>query len=1093
MKKIPKFKLNSNRQKHSSHAFFMRSLMLLLFVFFVGALSANNYAQNTRLNISVEKVSLKKALKVIEKQSEFYFMYNDTQINASQKVSIRAENQTIFEVLDQMLADKNIDYEVMGKQVILSKKKTHKATQIKQPNDTITISGQVYDETGGGFPGVNVTIKGTTQGTMTDLNGNFKLNLQEPNQTLVFSYIGYETVEINTAGRKNIEISMKPDLTNIEEVVVVGYGTQSKKLITGSVSDVSGDEISESVSTGIEGALQGKAAGVQVVQNSGTPGAASSIKIRGTGSIFSGTQPLYVIDGVPMTTGNYGQISFEGQGIDAGMDINPADIESVTILKDAAATIYGARAANGVVLITTKSGSAGKTTVNYSGYTGIQEEWKRLDLLNAEEWKEYANTFDPNFVESLDPNIDTDWQEEVFRRAPINNHKISVSGGNKKTKVYVSGGYFDQVGIVLGSDYKKYSGRINLDHAVTDKFNIKTNFGSSYIINNRIVGDQTINGVLPNAISKPPVYAVKDELGNYLEEGFWDNPVAIGNEVTNEARTIRNISNIELNYDISDNLEFSNQTGFDFYNLNERRYEPTTVKRGAASNGIAIDARSNVQKIIQQSTLRYKLNINTNNRIRILAGYSLESIRDRYNFIRGIDFPSDNLEFLNSAGTIENAYSGGYNERINSLFGRVNYNLKDKYLLEISIRRDGSSNFGENNKYATFPAASLAWRIIEENFMQNSIFSDLKLKASFGLSGNDQIGSHRYQNLYSSGNNYYNQPGLIPRQIPNPDLRWERSENYNVGLNLAVFDNRISFAAEFYLNNTSDLLLPRPIPGNSGFTSYTTNIGELKNQGMEYSINTVNFDGNFSWSSNFNISFNKNEITALYNNQPILGEGRGNNAVIVGEPVGVFYMHESLGVDPTTGELVFRDVNEDGQITDEDRKVVGNPNPIFTGGFINNLAYAGFELRFFFQFSYGNDIFNGTRQYAEAMTFGTSDNQLATIQDRWQEPGDVTYIPRYNGKNNLFPISSHYLEDGSYLRLKDISLAYNFSNKALERIGFISKLRIYVKSQNLLTFTAYSGLDPEVNYSGVGTIRQGTDFFTYPQARTYIFGVNIDF
>lgn len=1062
-----------------------------LFVFFVSALSANNYAQNTRLTIKLNNVSLKDALKNIEAQSEFYFLYSSDQIDVQQTVSIEARNETIYTVLDRLLNGKHIRYEIIGKQVVLNKTKLE--SSYLEPEDTIKVTGTVSDENGMGLPGVNIKIKGTTQGTMTDLNGKYSMRILSPKQVLIFSYIGYKTVEIPIEGKSVINLQMEADLTDIEEVVVIGYGTQSKKLISGAVSDVSSDEIEQSVSTGIEGALQGKAPGVQIVQNSGTPGAAATIKIRGTGSIFSGTQPLYVIDGVPMTTGNYGQISFEGQGIDAGMDINPADIESITILKDAQATIYGARAANGVVLITTKSGTAGKTVINYSGYSGMQEEWKRLDMLNAQEWREYVSTFDPDFVAGLDPTIDTDWQDEVFRRAPINNHKISVSGGNKNTKIYASIGYFDQVGIVLGSDYEKYSGRVNVEHAVSDRFTIKTNFGTNYVINNRIVGDQTINGVLPNAISKPPVYAVKDSLGNYLEEGFWDNPVAIGNEVTNEARTLRTLSNIELRYNITDRLTFTNQTGFDFYNLDERRYEPTTVKRGAASNGIGIDARSNVQKLVQQSTLNYNLNINTNNRIKILAGYSYESIRDRYNFIRGIDFPSNDLQQLASAGTIEEAYSNGNDERINSVFGRINYNFKDKYLLEFSIRQDGSSNFGENNKYALFPAISGAWRIIEEDFMSNGIFSDLKLKAGYGLSGNDKIGSHLYQNLYSSGYNYYNQPGLVPRQIPNPDLRWERSENINAGIDIALFNDRIALSAEFYRNNTTDLLLPRPIPGSSGFGTYTTNIGELKNQGMEYALNTLNFDGDFVWTSNFNISFNQNEITALYNDQPILEQGRGNNAAIVGQPVGVFFMHESLGVDPSTGDLVFTDLNGDGEITADDRKVVGDPNPMFTGGFINTLSYAGLELRFFFQFSYGNDIFNGTRQYGEAMKFGSSDNQLSTIQDRWTTPGDITYIPRDNGTYNLTPISSHYIEDGSYLRLKDISLAYNFPNKVLSRVSFVSKLRIYIKSQNFLTFTNYSGLDPEVNYSGVGSIRQGTDFFTYPQARTYIIGVNIDF
>lgn len=965
----------------------------------------------------------------------------------------------------------------------------------KAPMDGIKVSGRVTDsKTGEAIPGVNVVIKGTSSGTITDFEGRYTLDVPNAESVLVFSFIGYMNKEVTVGDRTTINVGLVEKSENIEEVVVVGYGTSSKKLLTSSVSSVDAEDIENTVSNGIEAALQGKTSGVQITQNSGTPGAAITMNIRGKSSISAGTQPLYVIDGIPMITGDFGQLSFEGQGIDAASDINPNNIESITILKDAsAAAIYGARAGNGVVLITTKTGTKKKTRINFKSYYGIQEAWKTLDMLDAEGWKEYVSTFNPDFVASLDPNINTNWVDEVMRKAPVTNTELSIAGGEEKTTFFVSGRYFAQQGIVLGSDYQKGNGRVNIDHDISKRLKVGAKVAVNYSINNRIIGDQTINGVLPNAISKPPVYAVKDEFGNYLEEGFWDNPVAIGNEVTNEARTFRNINNMYAEIDLIPGMKFKNQWGIDVYHLNERRYEPTTVDRGAESNGIGISARSEVMKITQQSTLTYNKAFGKHN-FDFLLGYSFENTRERYNFIRGNNFPSDALQYLESA-IIETAASSGRDEGIQSLFGRVKYNYQDKYLLSFSLRHDGSSKFGENNKYGTFPAFSIAWRISEEDVIRSisTAISELKLKFSYGITGNDKIGDFRYLNLYSSGYNYYGNSGIIPTQIPNPDLKWETTNNMNAGFDLSLFKDRLSLSTDFYLNKTTDLLLNRPLPGNSGFTSVSANVGELENKGFDIQLSAVILNGELNWSTGMNFSLNRNKIVQLYEDQPILDQGRGGNAAIVGEPIGVFYMYESLGVDPSTGDLVFDDVNGDDQYTDVDRQVVGDPNPVFTGGFNNNISYKGFDLSIFLQYSYGNDIFNGTRQYAEAMKFGTSDNQLATIKDRWQKPGDVTYVPRTDGKYNLFPLSSHYIEDGSYLRVKQVTLGYNFSGSMLGKTNILQRARIYVQAQNLFTFTPYSGMDPEVNYSGVGTIVSGTDFFTFPQVRTFTVGVSLGF
>jgi TonB-linked SusC/RagA family outer membrane protein len=1088
------------KQPHFKNcAKYLLIMRITLFMIMFGVLSSyahNNYAQSKQFSINLNNVPLKKVLKTIEKESEFYFMYNDAKLDVKQDVTINVKAKSIYEVLNQLSEQTKISYEIVGKQIVLNPSKNDKKSINQQGFE---VQGTVKDEEGNSLPGVNITVKGTTKGVITDINGKYNISLENKSATLVFSFVGYYKKEVSVDGRSQIDVVMEKKMEKLDEVVVIGYGSSSKKLLTSSVASVSSEEIEETVSGGIQEAIQGKTSGVLINKNSGTPGAAISMNIRGTSSISAGTQPLYVVDGIPITTGDYSQVSMEGQGIDAVADINPNNIESISILKDAsAASIYGARAGNGVVLIETKEGRKGETRINFKSYYGMQEVYKRLDMMNAEEWKNYVRSFDPEFMSSLysltgDTTINTNWQDEVMRLAPISNYELSFSGGNEKTTFFISGRYFNQEGVILGTDYDKINGRLNISHNVTDNFTLGSKVSITHSLNERVRGDQSVNGVLPNAISIPPVYPVYNDDGSYFQGSWWDNPVAIAKEVVNEARTFRTIGNIFGEYDILDNLTFKNQWGIDIYNLNERRFEPSIVQSAEEQNGYGMDATSQVHKVTQQSTLKYLKTLKEKHDFNFLLGYSFEIENRKYNSISKTNFPSDELEYLVAAGKLEDGSSSAYKSAIQSFFSRIKYNYENKYLVSLSVRRDGSSNFGPNNKYATLPAGSFAWRLSEENFLQNTNFiSELKWKISYGLTGNDKIGQFGYLSLYSPGYNYMANSGIIPTQIPNKDLKWETTANFNTGINVALFEERIIFNADFYYNKTTDLLLNRPLPGSSGYTSMMANVGELQNKGMEFDLSTENIrKSDFSWSSNFNISFNRNKILKLYNGQPITGEGRGNNAAIEGEPLGVFYMYESLGVDPSTGELVFEDLNNDGDITDADRQVVGDPNPDFTGGFSNNFKYKNFDLSIFLQFIYGQDIFNGVRQYTENMTLGTNDNQLTTIKDRWKKPGDVTPIPKVFGKNNL-KISSHYIEDGSFLRISNITLGYNFSNDLLRNF-FMDNARVYVKVKNLFTLTPYSGMDPEVNYSGVGSIRSGTDFFTYPQVRTWMAGIKFQF
>ena len=956
----------------------------------------------------------------------------------------------------------------------------------------IRVSGVVtsVDEGDITLPGVTVRVAGTSEGTITDMDGYYSIEAQ-PNDTLIFSFVGMATERIPIDGRENIDVGLRSDVAQLGEIVVTGYGTESRRLISGSLGVVSEEELRESTMRTIDGVLQGRAAGVQITQSSGTPGAANAIRIRGSSSISAGNEPLVVVDGVPVTTGNYGQVGFSGQGIDALSDINPNDIESITVLKDAsAAAIYGARATNGVILITTRRGQQQETQLSFQATYGVQDLENRLDMLNAEQWHDLKGTSpsDP------DQMVDTDWLSHVLRTAPKANYELSVNGGDENTQFYISGNYYNQEGILLGTSYERLSSRINLDHKVSDRLDIGANVGISYSLNNRVEGDQSLNAPLANAIANPPVYPVYNPDGSYNEDAPFANPVAIGKEALNEAHSYRTLGNMFGNYRILDNLSFNTKWSVDYLSLREHSYDPATTRQGARSNGIGIEGQNNVLNLVSNNTLRYANVFGDVHNVELMGGYSFEQFQRRTQLIRGVDFPNPYFEYISEAATISNASANATDRGMNSFFSQLRYNYDYRYILSFTARYDGSSRFGEANRYGFFPAGSVAWRMSEENFFKNlnTPVNELRWRFGFGVTGNDGIPDFAYLALFGGGSNYRGQSGIFPRGPANPELKWETTYQMNAGFDLGMFNDRLEITFDVYRNHTRDLLFSRPISYTSGYGSITSNIGELENKGMELSISTVNFeDAYFSWTTSFNISLNRNEILSLYNDQPLDNLGRGSNSVRVGEPLGIFYGYKSLGVDPSTGDIVFADINGDGQITSEDRTKIGDPNPDFTGGLSNRLSYRNFELSVFLQFSYGNDIFNGTRIYIESMK--GSDNQTTAVLDRWRQPGDITDVPRATetDPNNNNRISSRFIEDGSYLRVKNVSLSYTLDQRFSERLG-VSNMRISLTGENLLTFTNYSGMDPEVNYAGPSDLRLGTDFFTHPQVRTVSLGLNLD-
>jgi TonB-linked SusC/RagA family outer membrane protein len=948
----------------------------------------------------------------------------------------------------------------------------------------IPISGKVtMAEDKHPIPGVTVLVRGTTIGTTTDNNGKYSI-IAPSNGVLIFSFIGMQRQDLEINGRREINCEMAEEHIDLGEVVVMGYNTDSKKLISGSFNVVKEDELKIIPLRTIDGVLQGKAAGVTVNQNSGTPGGQNSIKIRGGSSINATNQPLIIIDGVPAVTGSYGQISYLGQEIDALSDLNPNDIEQMTILKDGSATaIYGARASNGVILITTKKGSYQQTNVNLNtsfGWQTLPKE-RMLEMMNAQQWNEYKGT---NVQ-----GIDTDWMGEILQVAPTSNTELSVSSGNDKTRMFISGSYYNQEGVVKYTDYDRYSGRLSVDHKLLKNLKIGGGVSMTYSKNNRVEGDQTTNGPLPNAMSIPNIFPVYNDDGTYNEDGPYANPVAIINETENVAYTNRTNGNLFLEYKFLDGFIFTSKWGADIYNLREHEYDPITTRQGAKYNGLGIEGTSYVSNLVSNNVLQYIKSIKEKHHLEALAGYSFEKYASRYTYIEAINFPNENLQYIESAATIRAASASALDRALNSYFGQFKYNYFYKYIVTLTARADGSSKFGENNKYGFFPAASVAWRISEEPFMEKAgKIDELKIRASIGLTGNDGIPDFASLGLYYGSYDYEEIPGIAPTQLPNPDLKWETSLQSGIGLDLGMFNNRIVLNADVYYNQTRDLLLERPLPPSTGYYSIWANIGNLQNKGIELVLATENLVKEFKWNTSFVFAANRNEVTKLYEGQPIADQGRGGNWVMEGEPIGIFYNYHCLGVDPTTGDLVYEDINHDGVINSDDWTKIGDPNPDFTYGITNTFSFKNFDLSIFLQGVSGNDIFNGTLIYLESGM--GDDNQTTNVIGRWKQPGDITDIPRVGDETNTR--TSRFIENGSYMRIKNVTIGYDFPKELLSKIK-MKTIRLYATVQNLYTFTSYSGMDPEVNYYGNDNIILGTDFFTYPQSRTFLIGLNLGF
>lgn len=1096
----------------------MLVMKMFAFLFLLSLhVSANTYSQN-KITLQVHNGFLIEVLKAIETQSDYRFYYSDDIIMAKKEVSITVKDETINEVMNKLLDGTSIQWELFDKNLIIF--------SIKAEQQSILVRGTVRNEYGELLSGVTVSEKGRNNATTTDEKGQFRIMIQDENTVLIFTNVGYIPQEMQmTAEMSSLNIVMKAHIKALENVVFIGYGTSKKKDLTGSVASIKEEDIKATPVVALDKAMQGRVAGVAVTTNSSKPGGGTTIRIRGTGSVNAGNEPLYVIDGFP--TGNLNSI-------------NPSDIVSIEVLKDASATaIYGSRGSNGVVLITTQRGKAGQSNIGFETYYGVQSVLHKIPLLNAREYAEFINEaringggsayFDGSTPDRPLPSAlgtGTDWQDEVFQQAPIQNYQLSFSGGEQKTRYAISGGYYDQKGIILNSYFKRYTLRANIDRDISSRLKIGLSMQGAYTRSNsaRTETDGGANsGVITSAINYAPTFKVYNSDGTYyrdqspLNGNLVDNPVGLAKEVTDLFFTTRLLSNVFADYTILKGLTFRTSWGVDLYNTKSNYYATRLVGLGASSGGSASISSSMNLNWLNENTLTYNTTFEDRHSLTALLGYTTQAYDNENVMARGASFNDDFASYNNlGAGASLQAPSSGSSEwSLISYLARINYVYDSRYLFTITARRDGSSRFGPNNKYGFFPSGAFAWRVSNEKFMNSLKFiNDLKIRASYGVAGNQEIGDYRYystiQNpLYAFGG-LSGSVGGVPSGIGNENLRWEKNTQFDAGIDADLLDSRIQLTADYYIKTTDDLLFSVNVPQTTGYSSALQNIGKVQNKGVEFAVTSENIkSANFNWTSAFNIAFNRNKVLTLDGRPSFTtGEGSGHlqisNTVLlaVGEPLGNFYgrvmdgifqsqdeVDKSAQKSAHPGDIRYKDLDGDGVINDNDRAVIGNGYPKFFGGFNNTFNYKGFELNVFVQGSYGNDILNYAR--FDLYNLNGNNNQAKDVLNRWTPDHPGNTIPRATTGGGRI-LSTFQIEDGSYLRFKNISLGYNFSDALLKRVA-LKKVRIYVAGQNLITLTHYKGYDPEVSRFGTTSVSQGMDYGGYPSAKTILVGLDLNF
>ncbi len=979
---------------------------------------------------------------------------------------------------------------------------------------TAKFSGTVRSDKNETLPGVNVVIRGQQKGTSTDAQGRYSIEAVT-GQVLVFSAIGYKAAETrvpDVGASTRIDVVLQEEASQLNEVVVVGYGTQERKNLIGAVTQVNADEIRTRPVASFEQQLQGRVPGVQVSANTGVPGDGLYFRIRGNTSINASNDPLYVVDGVFINNNSLQRITTQGQANNPLADLNPADIETISILKDAEATaIYGARAANGVVVITTKRGSYNaKTKVTLN--TSLGQAWapKGWDLVTGPEHatiinEAWANDGRPFATRPFRPVSEGgrglpeeqptfDRLGDIFRTGLLQNYDVAVSGGNQQTRFYLGGGYTSQQATLRTNDFARASFKLNLDHALTDRFRIGTSntFSRSNRTNAR-VGDGPQGGILQAALHTPTYLPKFNADGTFARWAGFDNLDVLINNTDMQSVSTRYIGNLYGEWDVTKGLKFRSSWSLDYNLYDEYEYWNTLTNRGSANKGLATSSVSQNTVWINEQTLQYRRNFGSRHAFGALLGNTIQGNVNKQTLAQGTNFPSDDFKQISSASVTTSLSSLSLN-RLVSFFGRVDYNFARKYFVEASLRADASSRFGDNRRWGYFPSAGVAWQIKQENFLQNvRAISDLKLRASVGWTGNQNgINDFASRGLWSGGFNYQDNPGSFPTQLANPDLKWETTRQINAGLNVGLFNNRVGLEINAYEKYTYDLLIQVPLVQSTGFSSIFRNDGEISNRGIEFGLNTVNVQTKtLTWSTNFNIAANRNRIEKL--SIPV-DASYNVQRLVQGYPYHAFFVYKQLGVNPETGDAVYDDFNKDGALTAADRQYVGTALPTFVGGLNNTVTYRGFDLAVFINFSYGNLVNNNNRFFHESG--GTRDDRRAINRNqlnRWQKPGDITEVPRLTtiGTNyNLNP-NSRFIEDGSFIRLNSVVLGYTLPSSLLRRVG-IASARVYYNGSNLWLLSRYQGPDPEVNVTA-NQSTQAQDLGTPPIPRTAQLGLNLTF
>lgn len=1032
--------------------------------------------------------------------------------------------------LDRVLKGSGLNFKKISESIYVIKSNSVRSENtVQKAKKSKTVLGKVTDyETGEALIGVSILKKGTNNGTQTDFNGNFELKLDK-GDVLIFSYIGYQTKEIEYSDQENLNITIAKDEEVIDEVVIIGYGTQKKRDLTGAVSQIGATELKQLPNTGLEQALQGRSAGVFVTQNSGAPGGALSIRIRGTGSTTS-AEPLYVIDGIPVINDNAGtSATFErdggGQYTNALTTINPNDIESIEILKDASATaIYGSRGGNGVVLITTKKGKSGKSSLSYETYVGAQQLYRQIPMMDLVQYAEYlAETQGQDDIEEFE-NLDllgtgTNWQDEIFRTAFMQNHQISLSGGSETTTFSLTGGYHEKEGIVQGSKFSRYSMKMNLNHNYSDRLRIGANILAARTKENITFNDNS-NGIIYTALLTPPNVPARTLTGEFgTPTGDvvlqFTNPLANALETEDINRKNRVLANTFLEFDVFSGFKYRMELGTDILYSNHNTFWPEFDRNNLSQNSKVRRNLSNNFFWINKHLFMYNKQFNENHKLDGLVGFEAQSGAYEWLFASRENLPTNELMQLNlgDAGTQVNGGGAGDWSLLSGL-ARLNYSIFDRYLVTGTYRIDGSSRFGPENRYGVFPSFALGWRVSEENFLSGwDKLDNLKVRAGYGTVGNQEIGLYSFRSVLRAQTIAFGDALTTvygPDNIANPTVKWETSIQTNLGFDLGFYKNRLEVIFDIYNKVSKDMLLQQIIPATAGgFNPPFVNIGEMRNRGMEITLNTQNFIKPIDWRTSFNFSINRNRVLNLGTNGSIPGviQRVPLTRTVEGEPIGQFYGHVTDGVFTSLeeiaeapfqetgtrpGDIRFKDLNGDNVIDDADRTFIGNPNPDWTANLINDVAWKNFDLNIFIRGVYGNELYNLIRRDLEGT--GAWHNQSSRVVDRWSPLNPEGQLPRAEGNdpNQNRRVSDRFIEDGSYLRLQNLTLGYNLPENVTKRIQ-INNIRAYVSGQNLFTLTNYSGYDPELGSFNQNPLLSGIDNGRFPISRSITVGLNVGF